>query len=168
MFIWRFQWSAHLDVVSCMVLHMKDSTECEMWLSSWSEVIQYDIQFSQKNIKLLWTACRSPFLGKSPYRVFSFNAMVFIVNFQLVMKTIKVIISWAGNVHGGHRRPTPALILQFVQELPWELHALRMSGVLDVFHLFNTYQRCVGSQICFQSFCTYFYCFMHAQAITHL
>lgn len=94
--------------------------------------------------------------------------MFFIVNFQLIMKTIKVIISWAENVQGGQRRPTPDLILQFAQQLPWELLALCMLGVLDVFQLFNSYPEYLGSQICFQSFCTCFYSFMHVQVITHL
>lgn len=84
-----------------------------------------------KNTKMLWTASRSPFPGKSPHRVFLFNAMFFIMNFQLVIKAIKVIISWAENAHRGHRRPTPSLILQLVQQLPWVLHALGM--LLDVF-----------------------------------
>lgn len=129
-----------------------------MWLLSWFwteefhrmwDVIElmvwgYDMQFSEKNTKLLWTACRSPFLGKSPHRAFSFNAMLFIVNFQLAMKTIKVIINWTENVHEGH---TSSDLAVFSAVALGAAHTgyVGCAGLSSI--LFNIYQGCVGRDL---------------------
>lgn len=95
----RFQWSAHLDVVSFMILHMKVSTECG---THWVHGLRLYSMISnsyQKNRRFLWINCGNPFLGRSPHGVFSFDVMFFTMKCQLAMKTIKVKLSTGQREH---------------------------------------------------------------------